>query len=292
MIDVLIVGAGPGGLASAIYLAINGVKVHVFEKDEYLNDKVCGDGLSTQCIPELEKIGISLNDLLSFGANKILRKFEIIQSRYFETIYPRACLGISRLKLISYLYQKAIGLGVNIYFNKNVRKIVKNNAYYLIDDDFKCKHLILACGITSTLVEYKASDLPLGISSRVYATSDKLSFDAFYFKYDERYGNGYAWVFPIGNNLWNIGVFNSDKKEELKMTYEAFEKALFNEYMVFQKYDRKPQGAFIGASMCEVLIKEEAIGDAAYMASHSSGEGITYAIRSGIEKAREILKRL
>ena len=62
--------------------------------------------------------------------------------------------------------------------------------------------------------------------------------------------------------------------------------------MIFERYDRKPQGAFIGSSKKEVLIQEEAIGDAAYMANYSSGEGITYAIRSGIEKAKEILKRV
>ena len=292
MIDVLIIGAGPGGLACALYLAKNGVKVHVYEKEHYLNDKVCGDGLSIECIPELEKLDITIDDLLAIGANKITRKFEIIQSRYFETIYPITCLGLSRLKLVTYLYEKATRLGVNVYFNKNVRKIVKSDAYYIINDELKCKNLVIASGITSSLVKDKPNDLPLGISSRVYGKSDKLSSDAFYFKYDDRYGNGYAWAFPIGDNLWNIGVFNSDKKGDLKKIYETFEKSLFDEYMIFERYDRKPQGAFIGSSKMEVLIQEEAIGDAAYMANYSSGEGITYAIRSGIEKAKEILKRV
>ena len=290
MLDALIIGAGPGGLSCAIYLALNGIKVDIFEKDECLKDKVCGDGLSIVCMEELEKLNISLYDLLSIGANKIIRKFEIIQSRYFETKYPRDCLGLSRPKLISYLYRKAISLGVKLHFGINVKQIVKNDDYYLINQVVKCKNLVLACGITSSLIDNKPDDLPLGISSRVYAKSEKLHNDAFYFKYAETYGNGYAWVFPIGENLWNIGVFNSDKKSSLKKIYQDFEDILFKEYMTFEKYDRKPGGAFIGASQKGVLINENAIGDAAYKALHSSGEGITFAIRTGIEKAKEILK--
>lgn len=44
--DVIVVGAGPGGSATAYHLARHGVRVLLLEKTEFPREKVCGDGLT------------------------------------------------------------------------------------------------------------------------------------------------------------------------------------------------------------------------------------------------------
>ncbi len=55
--DVLIVGAGPAGVAAAVPLAAAGRDVVVVDKAVFPRDKCCGDGLTTLALRELELLG-------------------------------------------------------------------------------------------------------------------------------------------------------------------------------------------------------------------------------------------
>ena len=57
MADVLIVGAGPAGVAAAVPLAAAGRDVVVVDKAVFPRDKCCGDGLTTLALRELEVLG-------------------------------------------------------------------------------------------------------------------------------------------------------------------------------------------------------------------------------------------
>ncbi len=56
--DVLIVGAGPAGVAAAVPLARAGRHVTVLDKATFPRDKCCGDGLTTLALRELEALGL------------------------------------------------------------------------------------------------------------------------------------------------------------------------------------------------------------------------------------------
>ena len=43
--DIIIVGGGPAGSATACYAADEGLKVLLLEKEEFPRDKVCGDAV-------------------------------------------------------------------------------------------------------------------------------------------------------------------------------------------------------------------------------------------------------
>ena len=51
--DVIVVGAGPGGSATAAYLADHGLDVVLLEKSAFPRDKICGDGLTPRATKEL-----------------------------------------------------------------------------------------------------------------------------------------------------------------------------------------------------------------------------------------------
>jgi len=56
--DVIVVGAGPGGSATAAYLAMAGLDVLLLEKTTFPREKVCGDGLTPRAVRELVTLGI------------------------------------------------------------------------------------------------------------------------------------------------------------------------------------------------------------------------------------------
>ena len=56
--DVCIVGAGPSGSTCAYYLAQQGKRVLLLEKEQFPRDKLCGDAVCTKALLHLEKMGV------------------------------------------------------------------------------------------------------------------------------------------------------------------------------------------------------------------------------------------
>ena len=56
--DVIVVGAGPAGSATAAHLAQAGLAVTLLEKSAFPREKVCGDGLTPRAVTQLVKLGI------------------------------------------------------------------------------------------------------------------------------------------------------------------------------------------------------------------------------------------
>ena len=65
--DVLVIGGGPAGLATAIAAAQLGLSVQVAEGYPGTPDKCCGEGLLPLAVAALERLGISKDDLVGTG---------------------------------------------------------------------------------------------------------------------------------------------------------------------------------------------------------------------------------
>ncbi|MDP6334459.1 MAG: NAD(P)/FAD-dependent oxidoreductase [Candidatus Poseidoniaceae archaeon] len=56
--DVIVVGGGPGGSASAAYAAMDGCRVLLLEKAVYPRDKTCGDAVGGKSLKHVSELGV------------------------------------------------------------------------------------------------------------------------------------------------------------------------------------------------------------------------------------------
>ena len=114
--SILIIGGGLAGLCAAVHLAMEGLDVAVLEKQTYPHHKVCGEYVSKEVEPYLERLGI---DLRAKGAIEITRfSMSAIDGYNIETELPLGGFGISRYAFDNYLYLRAKELGVIFCFEK------------------------------------------------------------------------------------------------------------------------------------------------------------------------------
>ena len=71
--DVVVVGAGPAGSATATHLARSGLRVSLLEKSKFPREKVCGDGLTPRGTRQLIRLGIDTSTEAGWLHNKGLR---------------------------------------------------------------------------------------------------------------------------------------------------------------------------------------------------------------------------
>tara|TARA_R110002012_G_scaffold108855_2_gene252134 strand:- start:155128 stop:156261 length:1134 start_codon:yes stop_codon:yes gene_type:complete len=128
---VIVVGGGLAGLISSICLQRSGVKTLLIEKKEYPFHRVCGEYISNEVKPFLERM-----DLFPAHFNpSVLNKFNLsdIKGNIAEIDLPLGGFGISRFQLDDFLYQKAVETGVEVKTKTEVSDISFN------EDEFTVK---------------------------------------------------------------------------------------------------------------------------------------------------------
>jgi len=149
--DILIIGGGLAGLTAGINLALEGFDVAVFESNRYPHHKVCGEYVSKEIEPYLNRLGI---DPYVVGAVNITQ-FQIStqQGYLIKTELPLGGFGISRYALDNMLFERARNLGVQFYFEKVIRTDFRSETFYIstTDQEYSSKIAIGAYGKRSIL---------------------------------------------------------------------------------------------------------------------------------------------
>jgi flavin-dependent dehydrogenase len=70
--DAIIIGGGPAGSSAAISLSLLGARVLVMEEKRMPRGKLCGEFITPECFPTLERLGV-MHHMLAAGAKKISR---------------------------------------------------------------------------------------------------------------------------------------------------------------------------------------------------------------------------
>lgn len=110
--DVIIIGGGLAGLASAIHLAKANYSVLLIEKNAYPKHKVCGEYVSNEVLPYLDFLGFNP---FEFGAKRI-SKFQLTthNNKSIDAKLPLGGFGISRYEFDFQLYKLAMSNGVKV----------------------------------------------------------------------------------------------------------------------------------------------------------------------------------
>jgi geranylgeranyl reductase len=276
--SVIIIGAGPGGLACATLLAEKGLDVLVLEKNAVPGPKVCGGGITWRGL--IQRVPESLIDR-AFPAQHIR---STLQETVLQSDSPMVAT-VRREHLGEWMHEQARAAGAVVRTSCRVGKITPNSVE-TSQGTFGYRQLVGADGSRSLVRRYlgiPTEKLGLGIHFRVPGQFEKMEWHL----NDTLFGNGYAWIFPF-RDMASVGVYgaipgNSPQRmlQNLKRWAAARNISLNN---------LKPQGGLInfdyrGWHFGNIML----IGDAAGLASGLTGEGMYQALVSGETAARAFL---
>jgi menaquinone-9 beta-reductase len=146
--DVLVIGAGPAGIATAIAASLKGLHVTVLDYRKPPIEKSCGEGLLPNAVSNLQSLGIDLNLGAGFPFRGI--RFSDEQFSASARINKGTGFGVRRAELHRLLVERACQLGVSFHWGAGVtgfdgRGAQADGTY------FPCKWMVGADGQNSVV---------------------------------------------------------------------------------------------------------------------------------------------
>ena len=319
--DVVVVGAGPGGAATADYLARDGINVLVLEKATFPRDKVCGDGLTPRAVSELIRLGIEIPQSAGWvrnygiraygGGHKIEVKWPDLAS---QPNYGSAC---AREKLDQILIRHAVDSGAVLAEGVTVTGALQDERSGRVigvkgrrsaagskGEEFtvKARYVVDAGGVSARLAtsvgREKNLRRPMGVAIRTYYESPLASTEMMESHLELWSGKpgqsellpGYGWLFAVGDGLVNVGLGSlSSTAKPSGIDYRS----VFNTWIqnLPEQWGLNPdtqRGPLRSAALPMAFNRKPhyqdglaLVGDAGGMVSPFNGEGIAYALASG-----------
>lgn len=292
--DTIIVGAGPAGATAARMLASQGYKVLLIEKEVLPRYKACGGGLTKKCY---DLFDFDISDVVEDMTYKMVFAYGKDEPVVLESTEPWIYM-VKRDVFDARLVQKACEAGVEFHQGEKVVDVIQqeDGAHIITEKgEYSGKYVVAADGIFSVIGKKFGikrrygialeAEVPVGKEAlERYKGTVKVDFNAI--------RGGYAWIFPKSDSL-SIGIGTFVKK------YNNLRDLLYN---FMEKEDIPPgsiatlkghpialnDGSFYAFSVDRIVFA----GDAAMLTDPFTGEGIYYAVKSGILAARSIARAL
>ncbi len=281
--DVIIIGAGPGGLNCANSLAKSNKKVLLLEQKKIIGPKVCAGGLTGH---DLEYLKLP-DSLLDYKYKEIIFHTpfnkDIIQlDKYFVYTIDRENFGQWQLK-------KLRKTNIEVRTDSKVTEIKNNSIVINNSEKVKFKYLVGADGSLSLVRKFlglKINELDIAIQY-IIPTKKYKKFELFFDS--ELFHSWYAWIFPHKDYV-SIGCGSDPKYLSSQKLRANFNKWLKKNKIDVSKgeYQAHPINFdYQGHKFKNIFL----VGDAAGLASGFTGEGMYPALISGEEIAKMILNK-
>jgi geranylgeranyl reductase family protein len=319
-VDVLVVGAGPGGSSAAYHLARHGVDVLLVERAVFPREKVCGDGLTPRGVNAIQRMGIDPGDQgfervdgLRIHSRKVT--LELPWPRLSD--FPDYGLVRTRMDLDELLARRAQKAGATLIERTEAVAPSFDDGWVAgatirsADDgrgetgEVRARFVVAADGASSRFAAQagvrRDASRPLGIAARRYYRTEHHAgpwLDVWFDLWDGAdLMPGYGWLFPVPEGRVNVGAgllntFKNFKNVSARRVFDAFAKMLPATWNVTEEASEGrvlsgplPMGVNRYPQAAPGML---VVGDAAGIVNPFNGEGIAYAIESG-EIAAELL---
>jgi geranylgeranyl reductase family protein len=307
--DVAIVGAGPAGATAARFLAKNGLKVILVEKDRIPREKPCGGMLTPRVFErfkylrsEMEKLGASSSYGTCIYPPSLTIKLQYVATR------PQV-LMILRKKFDHALVQMAMDSGAMLITNRVKRLVIKPDIVRILLDGntiIESSIVVGADGVNSIVAKETdllpildrdkvalcaVSELEIGENAVEECFGDRRLVHLF-LGFDNLFG--YAWVFPKMRHV-NIGVGGLlSRTRDIKGSFMKFIRLLRKNGLIpsglqIESYSAAliPTGGPIERTYRDRVVL---CGDAAGFVNPLTGEGVYYAMASGEIASKVIIE--
>ncbi len=237
--DVIVVGAGPGGSATAAWLAKAGKDVVLLEKARFPRDKICGDGLTPRAVRQLIQLGVPLHETDGWAHNKGLRIIGGGMTLQLDwpdvTSFPANGMVRARADLDEVLARHAASCGATLLEGRNVAEPVLDEDGRIVGveakvvdergratgerETYRAPVVVAADGVSSRLSvkmgREKREDRPMAVAVRAYFETPRHD-DEYLESHLELWSTtpkgerilmpGYGWLFGLGDGRSNVGL--------------------------------------------------------------------------------------
>jgi len=289
-----VVGGGPAGSSAAWAAAKNGIKVALIEKEGSIAETVRTSGVTW--IQNIKEFGIPEN------CYNPIKNFSFCSPNNEVTIsdsVPRAAVLDVR-KTYRWLANEAEKEGVDIFIKTSINDVIKNNKGDIVgvsgtgpkgEITFHSKIIIDASGFSSTICKamgFATQWERFGAGAEWEVKAEHVDSETWWLMVGQQYSPaGYAWIFPLGNDIVRIGVgvgkpeSNVDPTQRLKELMDTKVgpiKKLGKITPIEFHYGLIPNDGLSRKTVFNNLIL---VGDSAGQANPLVLEGIRYAIKFG-----------
>jgi len=326
-VPVIIVGAGPAGVGTSIYLSLAGIHHIIIDKETFPRDKVCGDAVSGKSAFVLRKANPSwLPEIYqhpevyapSKGIIFAAPNGKTLQMPFGENNRPGELapgFTATRLDFDHFLFQKIDRRFATVYDGANVSLIERNEkgvrvVFEKADEVFEVQaDLIVGADGDKSMV--RKAFIHQGTSPKAYAVGLRAYYKGIAGLDANNYIElhflpevlpGYFWIFPLPNGMANVGLgILSERIREKKINLrELMLKAIAESPSISHRFkDAELIGKIQGWGLPMGMEKQPVsgdhfllTGDAASLIDPFSGEGIGNALYSGMLAAEAIGKAL
>nr|AIF07492.1 geranylgeranyl reductase [uncultured marine group II/III euryarchaeote KM3_203_B10] len=302
--QVLVVGAGPGGSATAQRLAEQGLDVLVLERRQVVgNPANCGEcvplwGEMHDTYPKIRDdewlqdyfqfphwvIAKNLNWMRLYGPSMRAYGFEL------------QCISVHRLQYDGHLADRAINAGAEVRTGIELRNVkaqpkLGRDLYVTNEGRFSADYVIDATGSLAHVARLRGQGSRPGVQlPTVFCQASGEMPDSFDIFIGSVAPGGYAWIIPKGDDIANVGlgVHHRHIDGSLKDRLDEFCQGLGYEVLSWGG-GWIPLGGMVKTAVHDNVL---AVGDAAGLVMPSNGGGIGQAIVSGKMAADAVVAHL
>ena len=308
--DVVVAGAGPAGVAAAIWLHRAGRRVIVCDKARFPRDKFCGDGLTAGALRLLDELGLDPGSVPSWQKvdDVIIRSpsGRVIELRMPEDTGHYAAVA-RRIELDSALLDLARLEGVEIREQCPVITVDPHDDRIIVGTPagpIHGRYLIAADGMWSpvrkmlgvTLEGYRGD---WHAFRQYYENVGPLASRALHVWFEPDLIPGYAWSFPLADGRANVGfgILRATHKTQAmaELWPDLLSRPHIRQVLGPEAEPEAPHRAWpIPARLDQLELTAPRtlfVGDAAAATDPMTGEGIAQALLTGKLAAAAVARR-